>query len=102
MMSNKQMGMYADGTYKGTSANAFYGYVQVAAVISGGKLTDVQFLSYPNDRSTSRYISSQALPYLKSEAIQAQSANVNIISGATDTSLAFRQSLGSALAQAKN
>jgi uncharacterized protein with FMN-binding domain len=42
------------------------------------------------------------MPYLKQEAIAAQSANVNIISGATDSSYAFRQSLASALAQAKS
>ncbi len=69
--------------------------------MSGGKLTNVQILQSPNDRSTSRYINSQALPYLVQEAIQAQSARVNTISGASDTSAAFRESLGVALAAAK-
>jgi uncharacterized protein with FMN-binding domain len=73
----------------------------VRATISGGKLTDVQFLSYPNDRSTSRRINSVAMPYLTQEAIQAQSASVATVSGASDTSAAFRQSLGNALSQAK-
>lgn len=95
-------GQYVDGTYTGTVANAYYGYVQVQATISGGKLVDVAFLQYPNDRSTSRYINSQAMPALKSEAISAQSASVNGVSGATDTSAAFRQSLASALSQAKS
>jgi uncharacterized protein with FMN-binding domain len=93
---------YKDGQYTGSSEDAFYGFVQVLAVISGGKLTDVQFLQYPNDRSTSIQINSQAIPYLKQEAIQAQSANVNIVSGATDTSQAFIQSLSSALSQASS
>jgi uncharacterized protein with FMN-binding domain len=93
---------YADGTYKGKVANAFYGYVQVAAVIKSGKLSDVQILRYPNDRNTSRYINSIAMPALQKEAIKAQSANVNIISGATDSSMAFRQSLSSALSSALN
>lgn len=94
-------GQYKDGSYTGVSSNAYYGYIQVKAVIQGGKLVDVIFLSYPNDRSTSIEINSQAMPYLKSEAIQAQSGNINIVSGATDSSIAFRESMNSALAQAK-
>lgn len=98
----KPVGQYKDGTYTGNSADAYYGYVQVKVTISGGKISNVKFLDYPSDRSTSREISSFAIPQLTSEAIAAQNANVDIVSGATDTSLAFRQSLGSALAQAKN
>ena len=95
-------GQYADGSYTGSPADAYYGTVQIQAVIKGGKLTAVNFLSYPNDRSTSRSINARAMPQLKTEAIQAQSANVDGVSGATDTSQAFIQSLGSALAEAKN
>jgi uncharacterized protein with FMN-binding domain len=91
-----------DGTYTGDSADAFYGFIQVQVAISGGKLTDVQFLQYPNDRSTSRMINGQAMPILRQEAIAAQSANVDIVSGATDSSQAFIQSLSSALAKAKS
>jgi uncharacterized protein with FMN-binding domain len=94
-------GKYRDGSYIGSVADAYYGNVQVKAIISGGKLTDVQVLQYPNDRDTSIQINHQALPYLKQEAIKAQSANVNTISGASDTSGAFRESLGVALAAAK-
>lgn len=97
----KPKGQYTDGTYTGSTADAYYGYVQVEATISGGKLTNVTFLQYPNDRSTSRYINSQAMPLLKQEAIAAQSAHVSGVSGASDTSAAFIQSLGDALTQAK-
>ena len=93
-------GKYVDGTYTGSAADAYYGNIQVAATISGGKLTNVTFLQYPNDRSTSRYINQQAMPELKAEAIQAQSANVDGVSGASDSSAAFKQSLASALSQA--
>jgi uncharacterized protein with FMN-binding domain len=96
------VGQYKDGQYTGPSIDAYYGFVQVKAIISGGKMTEVQFLDYPQDRGTSRQINGQAMPYLIQEAISAQSANVNIISGATDTSNAFVQSLGAALAMAKN
>lgn len=91
---------YKDGRYTGSVADAYYGYIQVLAIISGGKLTDVQFLQHPSDNPNSQYINSQAMPWLKQEALQAQSANVNIVSGATDTSQAFVQSLSSALSQA--
>ena len=95
-------GLYADGQYTGSPADAYYGNIQVQVTVSGGKITDVAFLQYPSDRSTSRYINGQAMPYLKQEALQAQSANVDIVSGATDSSMAFQQSLASALSQAKN
>ena len=90
-----------DGTYTGTAADALYGYIQVEAVVQGSKLTDVVFLQSPNDRSTSRQINSNAMPILKQEAISAQSSQVDGVSGATDSSQAFIQSLGSALQQAQ-
>ena len=94
-------GLYTDGTYTGNVADAYYGNIQVQVAVSGGQISDVVFLQYPSDRSTSRRINGQAMPILKSEAISAQSSNVNIVSGATDSSQAFRQSLASALSQAK-
>jgi uncharacterized protein with FMN-binding domain len=94
-------GQYKDGTYTGQNADAYYGIVRVRALVQNGKLVDVTFLNYPQDRRNSQYINSQAMPYLKQEALIAQSANVDIISGATDTSQAFIQSLASALQQAK-
>jgi len=91
---------YKDGTYTGSVANAYYGNVQVKATISGGKITNVDFLQSPNTHQTSVIINQQAMPYLQQEAIQSQSANVQIVSGATFTSQAFQQSLQSALQQA--
>lgn len=96
-----KLGQYKDGKYVGDSADAYYGNLQVEAIIVGGKLTDVQFLSYPNDRNTSRTINMRAMSQLRQEAIAAQNANVDTVSGATDSSGAFRQSLGTALTQAK-
>jgi uncharacterized protein with FMN-binding domain len=92
---------YRDGTYTGPSVNAFYGQVQVRVVISGGRIKSVTFLNYPSDRRTSVRINTFAVPYLQSEAIQAQSANVDVISGATLTSEAFMISLQSALDNAR-
>jgi uncharacterized protein with FMN-binding domain len=74
--------------------------VQVQAKVQNGKITAVQFLQYPTDRRTSQQINAIAVPYLQQEAIQAQSANVDIVSGATLTSEGFQMSLQSALANA--
>src|SRR5437588_9937605 len=92
---------YNDGSYTGSVDDAQWGVVQVKAIIKNGKITDVQFLQYPNDRNRSIEINSYADPQLSSEAIQAQSANVDIVTGATDSSEAFIQSLSDALSQAR-
>ena len=91
-----------DGGYTGTAADAYYGNVQIKAIIQDGKITGVQFLDYPSDRKNSVRINTRAMPLLKAEAIQAQNAYVDIVSGATYTSQAFQESLADALAQAKN
>jgi uncharacterized protein with FMN-binding domain len=91
---------YKDGSYTGSVADAYYGNIQVKATISGGKITDITFLQYPDTHQTSVYINQQAMPYLQQETIKAQSSKVNIISGATYTSQAFMQSLSNALSQA--
>ena len=93
-------GKYKDGTYTGSVADAFYGNIQVQATISGGNITNVQFLQFPNDRRTSQMINAQADPMLAQEAIQAQSANVSGVTGATASSGAFVLSMQSALQQA--
>jgi uncharacterized protein with FMN-binding domain len=96
----KPTGQYTDGQYLGNSADAYYGNIQVEAIIQNGKLAEVVFVDYPQDRGTSIRINNRAMPILKEEAISAQSANVNTVSGASDSSAAFRESLASALAQA--
>ena len=98
MMNNS---LYKDGTYTGSTQDAFYGNVQIQVVVSGGKITNVNFLQYPNDNPTSQYINSQAMPLLQQEVVQAQNGNVNMISGASATSQAFLQSIADALSQAK-
>lgn len=94
-------GGFQDGTYTGSSADAQWGTVQVQAVITNGQVSDVQFLQYPNHRSRSQTINQQAMPILTQEAIQSQQADVDVVTGATDTSDAFIQSLAAALTQAK-
>ncbi len=94
--------LYKDGTFTGPQVDVFYGQVQVQVLIQNGKIADVRFLDYPHDRRTSVEINSQVMPWLTQEAIQAQSANVDLISGATLTSEGFVNSLQAALQSAKN
>lgn len=99
MADNSSSG-YRDGTYTGSSESAYYGRVQVRVTIASHKIASVSVLDYPQDRRTSRYINSQALPLLKQEVIAADSANVDTVSGATLTSEAYMRSLANALNQA--
>ncbi len=94
-------GAYKNGSYTGPVTDAYYGPMQVEAVVTGGQLSDVKILQYPTSHSYSVQVNSYALPQLVQETIQAQSANVNIVSGATASSQAFQESLASALTQAK-
>ena len=91
---------FKDGSFTGKDFPNFYGDVQVQVIVSGGRITDVKALQYPTDRPQSAYISSVAIPYLHDEVLKAQSAQIDIISGATFTSESYAQSLQSALARA--
>ncbi len=93
-------GQYTDGQYTGSTENAFYGNVQVQIVVANSQISDVIFLQYPNTHHESIQINSSAMPILKQEAIKAQNANVDMVSGATFTSEAFIKSLDSAISQA--
>ncbi len=92
--------VYVDGVYTGLLADAYYERFQVETVIKGGVITKVYLLPYKQNNNTSRYINNYAVPILRSEALTAQSAKVDTISGATETSKAFRTSLTSALQKA--
>jgi len=74
--------------------------VQVQLTVANDKITDVAMLQYPNGNSTDLQINSYALPILMRATVQAQSANIDMISGATVTSVGYLQSLQSALDQA--
>lgn len=92
---------YRDGEYAGDRTDAYYGPLQVKAIIKGGRLADIQIVEYPHDRSRSQTINQRALPVLMREALDTQSSSVHVISGATPTSRAFASSLAAALKRAK-
>jgi uncharacterized protein with FMN-binding domain len=78
-----------------------YGDVQVAVVLNGSQIVDVKPLQMPFDRARSQDISTQAAPLLHDEVLQAQSAQIDTIGGATYTSDGYAQSLQSALDKAR-
>jgi uncharacterized protein with FMN-binding domain len=87
-----------DGTYTGPVINVNYGNVQVKITVSNGKITDAVAVKAPkgkNDRYTN-----MAVPILKQQTLQAQSANIQGASGASYTSYGWFKSLQGALADA--
>lgn len=94
-------GAYTDGTATGSVVSTRFGDVQVEVTVSGGAITDVTSLQLPDSDNRSRSITSAAEPILGEEALTAQSANIDLLSGATYTSEAYAQSLQSALDQVR-
>jgi uncharacterized protein with FMN-binding domain len=68
--------------------------------VQNGHITAVTALQMPYEHSRSEYISQQAEPLLRREALQSQSAQIDLLSGATYTSESYAQSLQSALDRA--
>lgn len=89
-----------DGTFTGSATNTRYGPVQVQITVTGGKIVDVQAVEYPTDNSRDRQINERAIPQLVSETLNAQSADIHLVSGATYTSQGYLDSLQSAIDQA--
>ena len=84
-------------TIDGPDVTTSYGDVQVRITVAGPRIIDVQALRLPNDRSRSARISQVAGPELRQEALQAQSARIDGVSGASYTSEGYIESLQGAL-----
>jgi uncharacterized protein with FMN-binding domain len=97
--SSPSRGSSTKVTYKGPMVENPYGPVQVAVTEEGGKIVDVKALQLPTEHARSQEISEQVAPMLRTEALQAQSAEINVVSGATYTSESFASSLQAALRQ---
>lgn len=91
-----------NGTFTGQSVDTRYGPVQVRVTVSGGAVTKVDVPVYPTESFRDQEINQQAVPQLVSETLSAQSARIDMVSGATYTSDGYLQSLQSALDQAKS
>jgi uncharacterized protein with FMN-binding domain len=88
------------GTFVGTTEETRYGPMQVEIVVSNGKITDVKALQLTNQDPRSVQISGAAAPVLRQEALSAQSAKIDTVSGATYTSDGYLGSLQSAIDKA--
>ncbi|MCU1365035.1 MAG: hypothetical protein JWN39_674 [Ilumatobacteraceae bacterium] len=87
--------------FNGSVIDTRYGPIEVQVQITDGKLSEVAVLEYPSDDRKSRRINAEALPTLRTEALTAQAATVDTVSGATYTSNGYTQSLQSALDTAR-
>jgi uncharacterized protein with FMN-binding domain len=86
-----------DGSWPGSAAYTDYGFVELKITVANKKITDVITLDYPNDRSESQRISGNAVKKLRTEALAAQSADIRSVSGASETSAAYKTSLQAAI-----
>lgn len=84
------------GNFVGDNVRTAYGPVQVRITVSGGVITAVDALRFPNGDRRSQSISQQAVPYLIQQTLTTKSANVVGVSGASYTSRGWRSSLASA------
>jgi FMN-binding domain len=89
-------GVSGQQTFDGPVVDTRWGPVQVEAVVSDGQLVDVTALELPSG-GRSGQISRYVEPVLRSQALQAQSATIDGVSGATYTSAAYARSLQAAL-----
>lgn len=90
-----------DGTIDGAVVDTRWGTVQVQVTIAGGAITDVAALQLPSGDHHSADISQRVEPLLRSSALAVQGAEIDVVSGATYTSLAYAQSLQAALDAAR-
>ena len=87
-------------TVTGDEASTRWGPVQVELTVANGTITDVSVVQYPNGNGKDQQINSYALPVLVSETMDAQSADIDMVSGATVTSEGYVESLQAALDEA--
>ena len=85
------------GSFTGDPVDTRWGVVQVQITVQGGRIVDSQAIQYPNNNFRDQEINSYALPALHQEVLDAQSADIDAISGATVTSGGYIASLQSAV-----
>jgi uncharacterized protein with FMN-binding domain len=98
--SGSGSGSARSGTVTGSVAQTQWGPVQVQLSVSDGTITDVGILQYPSGNSRDLQINQYALPVLIQETLDQQSAQIDMVSGATVTSMGYVESLQAALDEA--
>ncbi|GAB4076732.1 hypothetical protein GCM10028781_14960 [Nostocoides australiense] len=87
-------------TYAGDAVNTQWGLVQVQITVENGKITKSEVLQVPWSNHKDQEINSYAVPILNQETVDAQNSSIDMVSGATVTSVGYIQSLQSAIDQA--
>jgi uncharacterized protein with FMN-binding domain len=93
-------GSMATRTITGAVESTMYGPMQVKVTLAGTRITNVAVVQETNDGQESQQIDSFSIPKLTAETLAAQSARIDTVSGATQTSTGYIGSLQSALDQA--
>ena len=88
-------------TFKGPTEDTRHGPVQVSIVVKSKKIVNVKATIAPNEDGRSPFLQSHAVPVLKQEVLTSQNAKIDTVSGATETSDAYIQSLQSAIKKAR-
>jgi len=78
-----------------------YGAVQVVIELDGSRIVDVRTLEMPETEARSQQLSALAEPQLRAEALREQGADLDTVSGATETSESYRRSLRAAIERMK-
>ena len=87
-------------SYSGSVAQTRWGPVQVQITVQDGTITGATVLQQPSGNPRDAEINDRALPILVRDTLDAQSADIDMVSGATVTSTGYLQSLQAALDQA--
>ena len=91
---------YKDGVYQGDLISTKRGDFQLSISVEGGKIAKIDMLTYPNE-GRGEEINTEALPKYTKQALDVQSSDITLISGASETYKGFKGSLQSALNKAK-
>jgi len=89
-----------DGDYESDKVTFEWGDLRARILVTGGKITTVQIMSYPDHRSQSLYLIQLADPILTTEVIRSQQSKVNTVSSATNSSIAFQDAIAGAIIKA--
>jgi uncharacterized protein with FMN-binding domain len=98
--SDTSSGSGSSGTYTGDAVQTRWGTVQVQITVKDGKITAADAVEYPSENPKDQQINAYAIPQLNAEVVDAQSASIDAVSGATVTSDGYIESLQSAIDQA--
>jgi uncharacterized protein with FMN-binding domain len=88
------------GSFDGEAVKTRFGVVQVRITVQDGKIASVEALQVPNRDRHDYLLNERAVPILNGEAVAKQSSHLDLVSGATLTSMGYMQSLQSAIDKA--